>query len=81
MPAGRAGQFLSGANFDGIEALTAFARERDRSLLELAFAWLLSQDPIASVIAGATSPEQVRANVAAGAWRLDPEELAALSSN
>lgn len=63
-------------NFDRVEALTAFAEARDRSLLDLAFGWLLSQDVISSVIAGATSPEQVRSNVgAAGAWRLDREEM------
>ena len=78
MPADRAEQFLSEANFDRVEALTAFAQERGRSLLELAFAWLLAQDPVASVIAGATSPEQVRANVAAGRWRLEPPDLKAL---
>jgi aryl-alcohol dehydrogenase-like predicted oxidoreductase len=78
MASERAEQFLSAANFDRIEALTRFAEERGRSLLELAFGWLLAQPPVASVIAGATTPEQVRANVAAGAWNMDPEDLAAL---
>jgi aryl-alcohol dehydrogenase-like predicted oxidoreductase len=44
-------------------------------LLELAVSWLLSRPVVASVIAGASSPEQVRANVAASSWRLAPEEL------
>jgi aryl-alcohol dehydrogenase-like predicted oxidoreductase len=47
-------------------------------LLELAFAWLLAKRPVASVIAGATTAEQVRANVGASTWRISDEELAAL---
>jgi aryl-alcohol dehydrogenase-like predicted oxidoreductase len=69
---------LTGATFDRLEALERFARDRGHTLLELAFAWLLAQTPVASVIAGATSAEQVRANVAAGAWRLDTDDLAAV---
>lgn len=64
--------------FDRIEALTGFAEERGHTLLELAFAWLLSLDPVASVIAGATSPTQVRANAAAAAWKPTPDDLTAL---
>jgi aryl-alcohol dehydrogenase-like predicted oxidoreductase len=45
-------------------------------LLELAIAWLLAHAPVASVIAGATKPEQVRANAAAAAWTLSPSDLA-----
>jgi len=67
---------LTDATWDRIERLTRFAEARGRSLLELAFAWLLASDPVASVIAGATRPEQVRANVAAGAWRPAASELA-----
>jgi aryl-alcohol dehydrogenase-like predicted oxidoreductase len=44
-------------------------------LLELAIGWLASQGCVASVIAGATTPEQVRANAAASSWRLSAEEL------
>lgn len=55
-----------------------FARERGHTLLELAFAWLAAQPAVASVIAGATSPEQVSANAAAIAWELSAEELAAI---
>jgi aryl-alcohol dehydrogenase-like predicted oxidoreductase len=61
-----------------IEALEAFGRERGRSLLEVAIAGLASEPVVASVIAGATGPEQVRANAAAGDWELAPEELEAL---
>lgn len=66
---------LTDATFDRIERLTRFAEERGHPLLELAFAWLLTQAPVASVIAGATSSEQVRANVVAGAWRLEAADL------
>jgi aryl-alcohol dehydrogenase-like predicted oxidoreductase len=64
--------------WDEIERLDAFARERGHTLLELAIAGLASRPGVSSVIAGATTPEQVRANAAAGAWQLSPGELAAL---
>jgi aryl-alcohol dehydrogenase-like predicted oxidoreductase len=67
------------AAFDRIEALEAFAEERDHTLLELAVAALASQPGIASVIAGAMSPDQVRRNVAASAWELSADERAALA--
>lgn len=66
------------AVFDRLEALEAFAAERDHSLLELAFAALASQPGVASVIAGATSPAQVAANAAAADWKLSEAELAEL---
>ena len=71
---------LSERNFDRVEALAAFAGERDRSLLELAFGWLLSLPTVSCVIAGATTPEQVRGNVAASTMRLDADDLAALDA-
>jgi aryl-alcohol dehydrogenase-like predicted oxidoreductase len=61
---------LSDEVFDRIEALERFATDRGHTLLELAFAWLLAHGPVASVIAGATSAEQVRSNVAAAGWTL-----------
>lgn len=61
-----------------VEALEAFATERGVTLLEVAVGGLASIPAIASVIAGATSPEQVRANAAAGAWHATEAELAAL---
>jgi aryl-alcohol dehydrogenase-like predicted oxidoreductase len=64
--------------WDRVEALDAFARERGHTLLELAIGGLASMPGVCSVIAGATSPEQVRANAAAGEWQLSAEELAAL---
>ncbi len=65
-------------NFDRVDALTAFAAARGHTLLELAFSWLLAQDGVASVIAGATTPAQVRANAAAASWKLDADDLSAI---
>ncbi len=63
-------------NLARVRELTAFAEERGHTLLDLAFGWLLSQEGVASVIAGATTPDQVTANVQAGtAWRLSREEM------
>ncbi len=64
--------------FDRVEALTRFAEARGHTLHELAIAALASTEGIASVIAGATKPEQVRANTAAANWELDDGDLAAL---
>jgi aryl-alcohol dehydrogenase-like predicted oxidoreductase len=66
---------LTDANFDKVEKLTRFAEERGRTLLELAFGWLLGQKSVASVIAGATSAEQIESNVKAGDAVLSPEEV------
>jgi aryl-alcohol dehydrogenase-like predicted oxidoreductase len=65
-------------NFDRVEALTAFAAARGHSILELAVAWLAAQDGVTSVITGATTPQQVRANAAAAEWILSADDLAAL---
>ena len=67
-------------NFDRVDALTAFAEERGHQLLELAVAWLAAQDGVASVITGATSPDQVHANAAAAAWKLIAADLAAIAA-
>ncbi|MBW8812095.1 MAG: aldo/keto reductase [Caulobacterales bacterium] len=72
----RGQQVMSDANFDKVEALTAWAEARGHTLLELAFAWLLGHPVVSSVIAGATSPDQVQANVATAAWALSPDEVA-----
>ncbi len=74
----RLGGGVADDQFDDVERLESFATAHDRTLLELAVGGLASIDGIASVIAGATRPEQVRANAAAGAWRLTDAELAAL---
>jgi aryl-alcohol dehydrogenase-like predicted oxidoreductase len=70
------GGLLTDRNFDVVDALAAWAAARGHSVLELALAWLAAKPVVASVIAGATSPDQVRANVAAAAWVLTPEEVA-----
>ena len=67
------------AVYDRLEALEAFAAERGHTLLELAFAALASTPGVASVIAGAMTPEQVAANAAAVEWQLDEDERAALA--
>jgi aryl-alcohol dehydrogenase-like predicted oxidoreductase len=69
-------RFLTARNRAFAEALADFAGARGHTLLELAFSWLASHRAVASVIAGAMSPEQVRANAAAVARRLTPDELA-----
>jgi aryl-alcohol dehydrogenase-like predicted oxidoreductase len=76
--AGMAERFLSDRNVAIVEKLRGFAEAHGHTLLELAFSWLASHRVVASVIAGATSPEQVRANVAAAGWRLSPADLAAV---
>jgi aryl-alcohol dehydrogenase-like predicted oxidoreductase len=76
---GREGVFTD-ETFDRLEALEEFAQERGLTLLQVAIGGLLAQPAIASVIAGATKPEQVRANVAAAEWEPTFEDLAALNS-
>jgi aryl-alcohol dehydrogenase-like predicted oxidoreductase len=71
---------LDGADWDVMEALAAFAAERDIGLLDSAIGWLAAQPAVASVIAGATRPEQVRANVAAAEWIPSEEDLATLDA-
>lgn len=66
------------AQFDMIEALGRFARERDLSLVDVAIGALLVHPGVSSVIAGATKPEQVRANAAAVRWQPSEEDIAAL---
>ena len=71
-----ADRYLTDANWGAAERLGDFAQGRGHTLLELAFSWLLAQAPVSSVIAGATKPKQVAANVAAGGWVLTADELA-----
>jgi aryl-alcohol dehydrogenase-like predicted oxidoreductase len=66
--------------FDRLEALEEFAQERGLTLLQVAIGGLLAQPAIASVIAGATKPEQLRANVEAAEWEPTSEDVAALKS-
>ena len=69
-----AGRIMNDRNYDILEALEGFASARGHTILELAMGWLASKAYIPSVIAGATSPEQVEQNANAVAWRLTPEE-------
>ncbi|GAA4596112.1 aryl-alcohol dehydrogenase-like predicted oxidoreductase [Actinoplanes octamycinicus] len=72
--------WLASADWDTIEALTAFGAERGHSLLEVAIAGLAARPAVTSVIAGATTPEQVQANAAAASWDLTAADVAALDA-
>jgi aryl-alcohol dehydrogenase-like predicted oxidoreductase len=74
-----AGQLLTDPNYDRLDALQAFARDRGREPLDLAIAWLLTQPEVGPVIASASSPEQVTANAQAAQWRLTDDDMAALA--
>jgi aryl-alcohol dehydrogenase-like predicted oxidoreductase len=67
-------------NLEIVESLIEFAEQRNHTILELAFAWLLAQKPVASVISGASRPEQVRANAAARNWKLMMSDVAAVDA-
>jgi aryl-alcohol dehydrogenase-like predicted oxidoreductase len=71
-----ADRWLTHGNLRLVDELDRFARARSHTLLELAFAWLLDRRAVPSVIAGATSPDQVRANARAAGGHLDDEERA-----
>jgi aryl-alcohol dehydrogenase-like predicted oxidoreductase len=73
LPDDRRAQVLSDETLGTVEELTTIATGAGHSLLDLAFAWLLHTPTVASVIAGATKPEQVAANVAAATWELPPD--------
>ena len=73
-------QFNTPKNFALVERLRQFTEQRGHTLLELAFSWLLARPSVASVIAGATSPEQVRGNVAAAGWKLTSADLAEIDA-
>lgn len=71
-----ADDLLTARNWRIVEALSAFAAARGRTLLELTMSWLASRPYVSSIIAGATRPEQVEQNVAAVGWSLTPDDLA-----
>ena len=73
-------RYATDRNWEVVERLEKFAAARRRSLLELAFGWLLSKPVVSSVIAGATRPEQLEQNVAAAAVHLSPEELSEIDT-
>ncbi len=70
-----ADQVLTEENFATLQKLETFVKERGHTLLELAVSWLAAQPQVASVICGATRPEQVSENVKASSWKLTNEDL------
>jgi aryl-alcohol dehydrogenase-like predicted oxidoreductase len=68
-------RFIHDANWTKVEALRAFAETRGHALLDLAFSWLAAQPAVSSVIAGATKPAQIEANLKAATWALSSEDL------
>lgn len=75
-----ADRYFTEANLDAVERLAAFAAERGRTLLELAISWLVGRPEVATVITGASKPDQVRSNVAAARWELTDDERAAVDA-
>ena len=63
-------------NYEILGKLESFAESRGKGVLDVAFGWLIAHSHVSSVIAGATKPEQIDANVAAGEWRMNAEEVA-----
>ncbi|HWG55125.1 MAG TPA: aldo/keto reductase [Gaiellaceae bacterium] len=74
------GRDVAQDDLERVERLARVAEEADASLLEIAIGGLLARPAVVSVIAGATRPEQVRANAQAGAWRPSPEQLGAIEA-
>jgi aryl-alcohol dehydrogenase-like predicted oxidoreductase len=72
---GLADRYLTESNWKIVQRLEEFCARRGHTLLELAFAWLLARPTVASVIAGATKPEQLEKNVKAAEGSLAPEEI------
>jgi aryl-alcohol dehydrogenase-like predicted oxidoreductase len=68
-------KYFSDRNWTIVEKLDDYAQARGKALVDLAFAWLAAKEPVASVIAGATSPEQIAANVRATTWTLTATEV------
>jgi aryl-alcohol dehydrogenase-like predicted oxidoreductase len=73
-------EFLTDENFDLVEAVEEFAGERELSMVQVALGWLLAQEAVPAVTAGATSPEQVRANARAAEWEPTSDDLRVLST-
>lgn len=86
-PAGSRGEsspyvqkYMTDANYDKVEKLTAWAEARDHTMVELAHAWLLGQPQVSSVISGATKLSQVQANARSADWQLGADELAEVNA-
>ena len=70
-----AARFLNEDNYEPLLKLEEFAEQRGHTMVELAMSWFASQPFVASVIAGATKPEQVEENARSADWRLTPDEM------
>ncbi|HWA30650.1 MAG TPA: aldo/keto reductase [Rhizomicrobium sp.] len=73
-------RYMTETNWAIVDKLSAFCKARNHTLLELAFSWLLSKPVLSSVIAGATKPEQIEANVNAAGWKLSAEDIAEVAA-
>ncbi len=71
-----ANTFLTERNWEIVEKLADFCDQRGRTMLELSFSWLLARPTVTSVIAGASTPEQIAQNVKATEWALSAEDMA-----
>ncbi len=78
--AGLAGKYINDRNWGILAAAGEYAAAQGHSVLDLAIAWLLAQRGVPSVISGATRPGQLEANVAAGAWTLTGDDVAAINA-
>lgn len=76
----RANEVLTETNWQKTEKLSAFCEKHGKTMVELAFSWLAAQPVVSSVIAGATRPEQIEANVKAASWTLNADELAEIDA-
>ncbi len=70
--------WINDAHFDKVEKLEPFVKARGKTMLELAFSWLAARPTVSSIIAGATKPEQIEANVKAAEWALSADDMAEL---
>ncbi len=77
---GLADRYFTEDNLDAVDRLTAFATERGHTLLELAISWLAGRPEVATVITGASKPQQVHSNAAACSWVLDDAERATVDA-
>jgi aryl-alcohol dehydrogenase-like predicted oxidoreductase len=80
MQMGWAAGALTDKNFRIVDGLRSLAEQRGHSMLDLAFSWLLRHRAVASVIAGATKPEQILANAQAAGWTISPDDLTAIDA-
>ena len=76
----QANRWINDANWEVVDRLAGFCETRGHSLLELAMSWLASRPLVASIIAGATTPEQVELNARAVEWQLTADDLATIDS-